>query len=164
MNKRQDIEARYEANLKRQYAAASDERECQWPFVESPGAFAARMTQALREFDGDVLAACRNVLIENPPALAARAPQAAAEVMANGLTEAETDASPSVAGLTQPTAQAEAALQWLERNLFERKWGGTLGQPSEWRVRGDHLHTTQRMRGETLMDAVAATQPSGESK
>lgn len=41
-----------------------------WPFVESPGAFAVRMAEAMRDF-GDTLPAVRNVLIENPPTLSA---------------------------------------------------------------------------------------------
>lgn len=47
-------------------------------------------------------------------------------------------------------------LDWLEQNLFERKWGGTLGQPSEFFVRGDYRHTTQKMRGESLREAIRA--------
>lgn len=45
-----------------------------WPFVESPGEFADRLTKALGDFDGYVLGAVRNVLIENPPELCAQAP------------------------------------------------------------------------------------------
>lgn len=40
-----------------------------WPFVESPGEFADRLTMALNDFNGYVLGAVRNVLIENPPQL-----------------------------------------------------------------------------------------------
>ena len=40
-----------------------------WPFVESPGDFAVRLSEALNHFS--LLAAVRNVMIENPPALAA---------------------------------------------------------------------------------------------
>ncbi|CAL62442.1 Hypothetical protein HEAR2311 [Herminiimonas arsenicoxydans] len=42
-----------------------------WPFIESPGEFATRMSNALIAFNGNVLAACRNVLIEEPPTFAA---------------------------------------------------------------------------------------------
>jgi hypothetical protein len=42
-----------------------------WPFVESPGEFTERLRAALDHFEGDLLAAVRNVLIENPPTLAA---------------------------------------------------------------------------------------------
>ncbi len=50
---------------------AACEGQKRWPFVESPGEFADRLTTALRLFDGYVLGAVRNVLIENPPQLAA---------------------------------------------------------------------------------------------
>lgn len=42
-----------------------------WPFVESPGEFADRLTHALSMFGGYVLGAVRNVLIENPPQICA---------------------------------------------------------------------------------------------
>lgn len=44
----------------------------EWPFVESPGQFAERLADAMREFD--LLGAVRHVLVEKPPALAARQP------------------------------------------------------------------------------------------
>lgn len=47
-------------------------------------------------------------------------------------------------------------LDWMELNLFERKWGGTLGQSYDWYVRGDFRHTTQRMRGNDFRAAVDA--------
>lgn len=62
-----------------QYTEAPAAR--QWPFAETPGEFANRMTKALREFDGDVLAACRNVLIEHPPTIAVQAPAARDEAL-----------------------------------------------------------------------------------
>lgn len=40
-----------------------------WPFVETPGEFTDRLLVALKYFNGDMLAAVRNVLIENPPVL-----------------------------------------------------------------------------------------------
>jgi len=40
----------------------------QWPFVESPGEFTARLAAAMEHFP--LLGAVRNVLIENPPTLA----------------------------------------------------------------------------------------------
>lgn len=45
----------------------------QWPFVESPGNFASRMSLAIDNCNGDVLAACRTVLIEQPPTLSVHA-------------------------------------------------------------------------------------------
>ncbi len=39
-----------------------------WPFKETPGEFAERMSAAYFFFGGDMLAAVRCVLIENPPA------------------------------------------------------------------------------------------------
>lgn len=56
--------------------------------------------------------------------------------------------------LTTQAGEDAKLLDWIERNLFERKWGGTLGEPSDWYVRGDYRHTTQRMRGENLRDAI----------
>lgn len=64
-----------------------------------------------------------------------------------------------------PAEQAEdsAMLDWLEKNLFERKWGGTIGAPSEFYVRGDFRHTTQKMRGETLREAIRAAMSNREA-
>jgi len=59
--------------------------------------------------------------------------------------------------LAASEARAErlaGALDWISRRLFVRSWGGTLGAPSDWRVAGDHWHTTQRMKGPALLDAV----------
>lgn len=47
-------------------------------------------------------------------------------------------------------------LDWIERNLFEHKWGGTLGQPYDWFIRGDFRHTTQRMLGNDFRSAIDA--------
>jgi hypothetical protein len=49
-----------------------------------------------------------------------------------------------------------AMLDWLERKLFGSAWGGTIGHPKDWTVRGDYRHTTQRMVGNTLREAIAA--------
>lgn len=51
--------------------AAQPEPVARWPFVESPGAVAARLEAALQDFDGYMLGAVRNVFIEGRLALAA---------------------------------------------------------------------------------------------
>lgn len=61
------------------------------------------------------------------------------------------------AQLAAAEARAERlakALEWIRRKLFVQSWGGTLGAPSDWRIAGDYRHTTQRMKGPTLLDAV----------
>lgn len=55
-------------------APVAGEARKQWPFVESPGAFADRLAAALETFGGNVLPAVRHVLIEHPAVIAA--PQA----------------------------------------------------------------------------------------
>ena len=47
-------------------------------------------------------------------------------------------------------------LDWLEAHLFERKWSGTIGQPSGWYMAGPYRHTMQHMRGESLRAAIRA--------
>lgn len=47
-------------------------------------------------------------------------------------------------------------LEWLERWIFERKWDGTIGRPSDWYVAGNYRHIVQRMKGETFRDAIDA--------
>lgn len=60
--------------------------------------------------------------------------------------------------------QYRAALEWISRKLFVQSWGGTLGAPSDWRIAGDYRHTTQRMKGPTLLDAVeSAALAEGEA-
>ncbi|GAC1478398.1 MAG: hypothetical protein NVS1B6_19720 [Steroidobacteraceae bacterium] len=49
-----------------------------------------------------------------------------------------------------------ARLDWVAKTLFERKWCGTLEQPSEWYVVGSYRHITQKMRGETIRAAIDA--------
>jgi hypothetical protein len=52
--------------------------------------------------------------------------------------------------------KAEAALHFLERHVFERKWGGTIGHPSYWMMAGPYRHVLATMKGETLIAAIAA--------
>lgn len=47
-------------------------------------------------------------------------------------------------------------LDWIERWLFERKWSGTLGQPSDWYVASNYRHIVHKMKGETLRAAIDA--------
>lgn len=61
------------------------------------------------------------------------------------------------AQLAAAEARAErlaTALEWIRRKLFVQSWGGTLGAPQDWRIAGDYRHTTQQMKGKTLLDAV----------
>ena len=48
-----------------------------WPFARSPGDVAEALRQAHQDFDGDMLAAVRNVFIEYGEPLASAAPPAA---------------------------------------------------------------------------------------
>jgi transcription elongation factor Elf1 len=62
-----------------------------------------------------------------------------------------------------PAENEDAALlDWLERNLFERKWEGTLGKRCFWYMRGDYRHTMQRFEGETLRNAIRAARKDGK--
>lgn len=52
-------------------------------------------------------------------------------------------------------------LDWLERTLFDRHWDGCLNHPSTWRMVGPYRHTLQKMRGETLREAIDAVIRAG---
>lgn len=54
----------------------------------------------------------------------------------------------------QPASGDAKFLVWLSTNLFERKWGGTIGNPCEWHLRGDWRHTIQRMKGPDIRAAI----------
>lgn len=76
--------------------------------------------------------------------------------------DAHDDAAEEIRELRAQLAAAEAragrlatALEWVRRKLFVQSWGGTLGAPSDWRIAGDYRHTTQRMKGPTLLDAIS---------
>lgn len=45
-------------------------------------------------------------------------------------------------------------LDWLERVVFERHWDGTIGRPCSWSMAGPYRHTLQRMRGNSLREAI----------
>jgi hypothetical protein len=70
----------------------------------------------------------------------------------------------SHAALTSQTLQRELAearrdaerLDWIERNLIEGKWDGTIGRPKSWHMVGPYRHTLQAMRGNTLREAIDA--------
>lgn len=82
------------------------------------------------------------------------------------------DAAEEIRELRTKLAAAEAraercerALEWLRRKLFVQSWSGTLGAPSDWRIAGDYRHTTQQMKGKTLLDAVeSAALAEGEAR
>ena len=48
----------------------------------------------------------------------------------------------------------QAAMKWLEDYMFDRHWDGTIGRPSIWRMAGPYRHDLNKMRGETLLDAI----------
>ena len=43
---------------------------------------------------------------------------------------------------------------WLERNLFDKKWDGTIGEPPRWSVVGHWRHIVQVFRGDSLREAL----------
>ena len=45
-------------------------------------------------------------------------------------------------------------LDWLESVIFERHWDGTIGRPCYWSMAGPYRHTLQKMRGNTLREAI----------
>ena len=47
-------------------------------------------------------------------------------------------------------------LDWIEANLIEGKWDGTIGRPKSWHMVGPYRHTLQSMRGNTLREAIDA--------
>lgn len=51
---------------------------------------------------------------------------------------------------------ADDDLEWLRQNLFVRSWCGTIGRPCTWSIRGDYRHTTQKMLGNSLREAIDA--------
>jgi hypothetical protein len=66
------------------------------------------------------------------------------------------------ATITAQAAELEALrkdatrLNWIEDNLFERKWDGTIGRLCDWYIRGDYRHTTQTMKGNDFRSAIDA--------
>lgn len=55
-------------------------------------------------------------------------------------------------------AREEARLEWIERKLFEHKWNGVIdsGSRTDWYIRGDYRHTTQKIVGHEFRDAIDA--------
>ena len=47
-------------------------------------------------------------------------------------------------------------LDWIERNLIEGKWDGTIGRPKSWRMIGPYRHVLQTLRGNTFREALDA--------
>ena len=45
-------------------------------------------------------------------------------------------------------------LDWIESNLIERKWDGTIGRPCTFYIRGDFRHTMNKLHGYTFRDAI----------
>lgn len=52
----------------------------------------------------------------------------------------------------------EEAANWFEKELFDRKWNGVVGDGSaySWQLRGDWRHVVAAWKGSTLMDAIRA--------
>lgn len=69
--------------------AAPGEPFVVWPFIETPGEFTERLRAAMKECDGYLLGAVRNVLIENPPTLRAAPQSPTAPSAVQGLTDGE---------------------------------------------------------------------------
>lgn len=55
-----------------------------------------------------------------------------------------------------------ARLDWLERELFDRKWDGCLQHESTWHMAGPYRHALAKMRGETLRAAIDAVCAGGK--
>jgi hypothetical protein len=53
-------------------------------------------------------------------------------------------------------------LNWMERELFQRKWDGTIGNPCIWQMAGPYRHTMQKMLGSTLREAIDAARGGGK--
>ena len=53
-------------------------------------------------------------------------------------------------------------LDWVERNLIEGKWDGTIGRSKSWHMVGPYRHTLQAMSGDTLREAIDAAMKEGE--
>lgn len=51
-------------------------------------------------------------------------------------------------------ARMRDAVAWLERRLFDRNWGGTLGAPCDWYMAIGYRHALQKMKGASLLEAV----------
>lgn len=49
-----------------------------------------------------------------------------------------------------------ARLEWIETHLFVHSWSGAIGSLWNWSIAGDWRHTVQKMRGNTVRDAIDA--------
>lgn len=65
--------------------------------------------------------------------------------------------------LKKDAERYERCFEWLLRNLFDCKWGGTIGEPMTWHIRGDYRHTMQKLRGTSFLDAIDAAMKKGEA-
>ncbi len=54
--------------------------------------------------------------------------------------------------------EAKEALEWVEKNLLEPHWDGTIGRPRTWQIRGPYRHELIKLRGATLTEAVSNLQ------
>lgn len=81
----------------------------------------------------------------------------------NSEPASDTPTSSEEGAATTERADAER-LDWLERNLFDRKWDGTIGRASSWSMVGPYRHTMQKMHGETLRSAVDAARQAGQQE
>ena len=47
-------------------------------------------------------------------------------------------------------------LDWIGKHLIEGRWDGTIGRPKSWIMRGPYRHELQKLRGDTLREAIDA--------
>ena len=45
-------------------------------------------------------------------------------------------------------------VDWLEREMFDGYWDGTLGRPKSWHMAGPYKHTLREMSGDSLRAAI----------
>ena len=61
----------------------------------------------------------------------------------------------SSASLTRELNELRAIMDYLESNVFDGKWDGTIGRPKSWRMAGSYRHELEKWRGNTLRDAIS---------
>lgn len=56
-------------------------------------------------------------------------------------------------------------LDWLKKKLFVSHWNGVIdgGSQTNWSIASDFRHTTQKMVGHTLRDAIDAAMPASKA-
>lgn len=69
------------------------------------------------------------------------------------------EAADEIESLSSRLADAERdaeRLDWIEANLIEGKWDGTIGRPKSWHMVGPYRHELQKLRGDNLREAIDA--------